>query len=632
VGIFRAIGLEGVPRVFGFATVRPTNWRVYAGVPETWIYAPVRQAAIRRGAIVAAILIGVTLLTLLLFRRIARALTILVQGTRAAAEGEGARVPETGPAEVLAVARQFNATLAARDRAEKELRRARERYASVLRNALSGIFVATADGRFVDANPALVRMLGYPSETALRSVSVRVPFADPARFDELVRRALGGERIQGEEVEWRRFDNGRVLVRLSCGVAVTAEGERVLEVIAEDVTERRALEEHLLQTRKMEAIGRLAGGVAHDFNNLLTIVRGQAQFLLMEMGPDSTLQEHATEIVEATKRGARLTRQLLAFGRRQLVQPIPLDINEVVQNLESMLRRVVSDDTRFVMRLGGDLPPASADPGQVEQIVMNLVFNARDAMPAGGELALETTRTTLTEADCRGRAGAMTGNFISLSVSDTGEGIPPDLIGRVFEPFFTTKPQGKGTGLGLATVYGIVSQTGGWIEVDSAPGQGSRFTVYLPLAAEAPAAPEEVGEEPRGDGRGTLLVVEDEDAVRRVVIGTLRQQGYLVLEASHAEEALRVAAAHPGNIDLLVTDEMMPGMRGSQLATDLLPKRRGMRVLFMSGYTDRIPTGPTFAGAPSAFLSKPFSHEDLLRTVARLLRREAALVLEGASG
>jgi PAS domain S-box-containing protein len=632
LGLMTATGLDGIERVFGYATVRKTNWRVYAGVPDTWIYAPVREAAVRRGIIVAGILGVVALLTLLLFRRVARSLTVLVEGTRAAALGAGVRVPETGPSEVRSVARQFNATLLSRERAENELHRARERYASVLRNALSGIFVATADGRFIDVNPALVRMLGYPTETALRSVGVRILFADPDRFDQLVRRASGGERVHGEECEWRRFDDGRVLVRLSCGIAVTPEDERVLEVIAEDVTERRALEEHLLQTRKMEAIGRLAGGVAHDFNNLLTIVRGQAQFLLMELGPDSPLQEHATEIVDATKRGARLTRQLLAFGRRQLVQPLPLDINEIVRNLETMLRRVAGEDIRFLVRPAEGLPAAMADPGQVEQIVMNLVFNARDAMPDGGELIVETAAASVDEEGSRGRAGARPGDFIVLAVSDTGEGIPAELVGRVFEPFFTTKPQGRGTGLGLATVYGIVTQSDGWIEVASEPGKGTRFMVYLPQASGAPVIPEEADAEPPAPGRGVLLVVEDEEAVRKVVVGTLRKGGYQVLEASSGEEALRMVSSHDGLIDLLVTDEMMPGIRGTELASLLLPERRVLRVLFMSGFTDRMPTGPTFAGAPSAFLSKPFAQEELLWIVARLLGREASLSLEGAAG
>jgi PAS domain S-box-containing protein len=623
VGIFKATGLDEIDRVFGFATVRGPNWRVYAGVPETWIYAPVRAAAIRRGIAISAVLVAVAVLTLLLFRLVARSLTALVEGTRAAAGGEGARVPETGPREVVAVGRQFNATLAARDRAERALRRARERYASVVRNAPAGIYVGTAQGRFIDVNPALVRMLGYPDEGALRRVRIRDMFTDPEQFDALVARALDGEDLPRIEAEWRRFDGGVVLVDLSCATVVLADGERVIEVIAEDVTERRALEHHLLETRKMEAIGRLAGGVAHDFNNLLTIVRGQAQFLLFELGEDSAASEHAREIVEATQRGARLTRQLLAFGRRQVVQPMALELNGIVRNLQSMLQRVIGTDIRLMLHLADPLPPVLSDPGQIEQIVMNLVFNARDAMPDGGDLIITTVGAELSESDCRGRAGACPGNFVVLSVEDTGQGIPPDLMDRVFEPFFTTKPQGHGTGLGLATVYGIVSQSGGWIEVESRVARGTRFTVFLPQATEAPEPLPELVEVGGDGGEGTVLVVEDEDAVRRVVTTALRQRGYDVFEAANGEEALRVASEIGSDLDLVVTDEMMPGMRGTQLAHTLAERRPDSRVLFMSGYADNVPAGSTFDGMPSAFLPKPFSHEQLLSEVSKLLRRAA---------
>ena len=624
VGLFRATGLDRIDRIFGFATVPGPGWRVYAGVPESWIYSPVRQAGLRRGIAVAAVLAAVAVLAILLFRRVTGSISSLVDGTRAAAQGSGTRVPEVGPTEVVEVARQFNATLAARERAEDDVRRAQERYASVLRNAPYGIFVATETGRFIDVNPALVRMLGFSSAESLHATSAHAAFADPHAFDEICRVMANGGRPPGADVEWRRADGERVLVRLSCGDAVTADGERVIEVIAEDVTERRALEQHLLETRKMEAIARLAGGVAHDFNNLLTIVRGQAQFLQIELASSGAVQEHATEIVNATERGARLTRQLLAFGRRQLVQPVPLDINLTVRSLQTMIRHVVGENVRVDMRLDEGLPFASADPGQLEQIVLNLVFNARDAMEDGGVVSIDTAAVTLTEEQCRGRPNARPGEYVRLTVGDTGEGIQPDLIDRVFEPFFTTKPQGRGTGLGLATVYGIVSQIGGWIDVDSSPGEGATFAVYLPVALGEPFPVEPASAAVEGDGQGRILVVEDEEAVRRVVVTTLRQRGYEVLEAGGGEEALGVAEAYGRSLDLLVTDEMMPGMRGTQLAAELVTRRAGLRVLFMSGYTDRVPPGTRFAGVPSTFLAKPFSHEQLLHAVALLLKREPA--------
>jgi PAS domain S-box-containing protein len=622
-GMMRASGLDGISRVFGFATVRGAQWRVYAGVPETWIYGPVRDAGLRRAIAFALVLIGVSILTLLLFRRVAHALEALVESTRAAATHTGVRVPEEGPSEVVHVARQFNATLASRERAETELVLARERYRSVLRNAVSGIFVCTPRGLFVEVNPALVDMLGCANEAQLSAIDAHDLFVDPEMFDSLASRALAGERLHDVEVEWRRVDDTALCVRLSGSAAKTLTGERVLEWIAEDITERRALEDQVLQTRKLDAIGRLAGGVAHDFNNLLTIMRGQAQFLLMEMSDQDPLREHAVEIVEATTRGARLTRQLLAFGRRQMVQPVPLDINDVVRGLETMLRRVMGENVRIVTHLSDAIDPVLADPGQVEQIVMNLVLNARDAMPAGGEVVLVTDAQQLDADACRGRPGAREGRFTSLTVRDTGQGIAPELIGRVFEPFFTTKPHGAGTGLGLATVYGIVSQTGGFIEVASDPEAGTSFAVFLPVVDASPAVDAPQPTPDSEPASGSILVVEDEAAVRRVVSGILRQQGFRVAEAGSAEEALTVAATLP-DLDLLLTDEMMPGLRGSQLAERLIRDRPALRVLFMSGYTDQPPTGSSFQGVPSAFLPKPFSQQTLLELVARLLRREPA--------
>jgi CheY-like chemotaxis protein len=260
--------------------------------------------------------------------------------------------------------------------------------------------------------------------------------------------------------------------------------------------------------------------------------------------------------------------------------------------------------------------------------VLNLVFNARDAMPDGGVVRIETASVTLTEEESQDRPGSRPGDFVRLTVADTGAGIAPELLDRVFEPFFTTKPHGQGTGLGLATVYGIVTQSGGWIDVSSSPGAGSAFAVHLPCATDEPSLDEAVHGPPEDAPHGTVLVVEDEDAVRKVVVSALRHRGYTVLEAGDGPEALRVAGGHTGELNLLVTDEMMPGMRGTQLAAEMVSRRPGLRILFMSGYTDKVPAGPTFAGAPSTFIAKPFSHEHLLSAIAQLMLREGKVTPE----
>ncbi len=403
---------------------------------------------------------------------------------------------------------------------------------------------------------------------------------------------------------------------------VKREGQ--LEIAKQDlqleITERKSVEAQLLQSQKMEAIGRLAGGIAHDFNNLLTIITGFSDLLLEIPGSDATTREYATEIRKAGERAALLTRQLLAFSRRQVLQPEVLDLNAVVSEVDSMLRRLIGEDIDLKTLLRPDLGRVRVDPGQVHQIFMNLAVNARDAMPRGGKLTIETANVELDSAYARSHAEVKPGPYVMLAMSDTGTGMDAETQSRIFEPFFTTKEKGKGTGLGLATVYGIVKQSGGNIWVYSEPGHGTTFKIYLPQVdeTEPTAAPPVTSEKPPAASE-TILLVEDEAGVRALARRVLESRGYTVLEAGRGEEALQVSETHTGPIHLLLTDVIMPGMSGRALADRLAPMHPGMKVLFMSGYTDNAVVHHGVLESGIAFVQKPFTPEALLRKVREIL-------------
>jgi signal transduction histidine kinase/ActR/RegA family two-component response regulator len=399
-------------------------------------------------------------------------------------------------------------------------------------------------------------------------------------------------------------------------------------VNSRDVTERRTAEEalrasqqQLLQAQKMDAVGRLAGGVAHDFNNLLTAIRGNAELLLFDIPQGDPRRDDVEEIRKAADRAAALTRQLLAFSRRQVLQPRVLDLNGVVQDMERMLRRLIGEDVELVTRLAPGLAQVRADPGQVEQVVMNLAVNARDAMPAGGQLIVETSDVEPDDEFRRTFPYVVPGRYVMLCVSDTGQGMDPDTRERAFEPFFTTKPAGRGTGLGLSTVYGIVKQSGGYVWIESELGQGTRIRIYLPpVAAPAPAAGPGAAASLPGRGEGTVLLAEDEVTVRRLAVRVLRRGGFHVLEACDGEEALAVAREYTGPLHLLVTDMVMPRLGGRGLAARLREARPGVPVVYVSGYAEEAVQRDGVLDPGARFLPKPFTAEQLLETVHAALR------------
>jgi PAS domain S-box-containing protein len=514
----------------------------------------------------------------------------------------------------------FNAALRA---AQEGLRRSESNFRSLVTNAPYGICRCDARGHLVDANPAMVTSLGYDSAGDLIGRNLSTLYADGQQWFGLADHLRTQERFEGLMAEWTRKDGSTTAVRLS-GRKITDLSKNVtFEIFTEDVTERRALEQQLRQAQKMEAIGRLAGGIAHDFNNLLMVISGYSEFLLERLGPDPALRGPAKEIASASERATSLTRQLLAFSRKQMLTPKVIDLNGVVTENLKMLTRLIGEDIDLVMIPGAELGPVKADPGQIEQVILNLAVNARDAMPQGGRLTIETSNVALDESYARLHAPVQPGDYTMLAITDTGSGMDAETQSHIFEPFFTTKGT-KGTGLGLSTVYGIVKQSGGYIWVYSEPGKGTAFKIYLPhvtteeaAAVQQPAAA--AAPPPMETPRETILVVEDEVNLRRLTRQFLENQGYTVLEAADGAAAVQICVAHQGTIHLLLTDVIMPGMNGRELAQRVSEIRPNMKVLYMSGYTENAIGHNGTLDAGIMLLQKPFTLQALKAKVREVL-------------
>jgi PAS domain S-box-containing protein len=530
--------------------------------------------------------------------------------------------------------------ITARKQAEEELRESEERFRSSFEHSGVAMALQQLDGEYFRVNHAFCDLLGYSERELLATHFQRVTHPEECGIDVAHDRAmLAGERSWYQREKRYLHKSGRIIwVLASVSLVRDSRGRPLYFIVqAQDVTARKQaedsraqLEAQLRQAQKMEAVGRLAGGVAHDFNNLLTVIRGRAELLLRRLAADDHQRRHLVLLEESAERAAALTQQLLAFSRKQVLQPKVLDLNTLLGGIEQMLRRLIGEDIDVVVKRAAALSPVEADPSQLEQVLMNLVVNARDAMPRGGRLTLETANIELDQASARSHPGARPGAYVMLAVSDNGIGMDAETQARLFEPFFTTKGPGKGTGLGLATVYGIVKQSGGSIWVYSEVGQGTTFKIYLPrVQGRAENAEPICVKVAPARSSETVLLVEDEEAVRHLAREVLQSHGYTVLEARHPGEALRFGSEHPGPIHLLLTDVVMPQMGGREVASRLAPRRPEMQVLFMSGYTDEAIVHQGVLDAGTAFLQKPFSVTGLVQKVREVLSGPRSRVFVG---
>ena len=504
-----------------------------------------------------------------------------------------------------------------------------KRAAEIFRKAFNAnpepITIATIpDGRYLDVNESFVRVTGYSREEVIGRTSRDLKFwgKSEERTDFLDKIMREGS-VRDLEISFRT-KSGEMRAAMDSAEVVDVGGQQCAIAIFRDVTERKSLENQLRQTQKMEAVGQLSGGIAHDFNNLLGVIMGYGEILELRLPPGDPLHKECAQIMKAAQSAASLTRQLLAFSRQQVLEPRILDLNAIVLNVEKMLRRLIGKHIDLRTHLDSALGSVKADQSQIEQVILNLVVNARDAMPQGGKLVLKTANVNVDEEYARLHPPQLPGPYVLLSVSDTGTGMDAETQAHIFEPFFTTKEIGKGTGLGLSTVYGVVRQSGGHIWVESEPGKGATFRIYLPRAAQTARAQHAPAARPESlRGSETILVVEDDEVLRGLTLTLLQDAGYGVLAAGTAEAAIEIALRHGGPIHLLLTDIMMPGIGGRDLVAKLAPIRPETRIVYMSGYT-----GFTQAGAADSeitVLVKPFTRDTLLRKVRETFDSELKL-------
>ena len=501
---------------------------------------------------------------------------------------------------------------------------------ALLESASQAIITADRTGRIVLSNHRVEEMFGYTREELLgASLETLLPESRRAAHrqqrEEYFTHPRTSPMGMGMDLIARRKDGSEFPVEVSLSYIETDQGVFAIGFVT-DISRRKALEEQLLQAQKMEAVGRLAGGIAHDFNNMLTVISGYDRMILDELPSTDPIREYAEEILKAAERAGSLTNQLLAFSRRQIIQPRLMNVNAVIEQTEKMLHRLLGEDIQLVFELKAESGNIKADPNQIIQAIVNLAVNARDAMPTGGRIVVETANVHLDESYVRTHLGVQPGDFVMIAMTDTGHGMDAATRQRIFEPFFTTKEQGKGTGLGLATVYGMVKQAGGDIWVYSEVGTGTAFKLYFPRVHETLSELTAAQIDHRTSGGETVLVVEDENAVRDLTVRMLKQLGYVVLAAASGSEAVAISNAYADRIALLVTDVVMPQMSGRQVADALLTARPDIKVLYLSGYTESTVIHHGVIDGAVDFLPKPFSREALGGKVREILGKPASSV------
>ncbi len=641
-------GVDGITRLYAFAPLGDVTAGAYVsiGIPKKDAIAPsnqvFNQSLLVLGlagvlALVAAWFMG----DVLILRRVKALLGVakrLTNGDLSARTGLAYGVGELGQLSFAfdRMAEFLERREQERKRVETALRESEERFRDLYDNAPLGYHEYDAEGRITRVNRTDLEMMGYTAEEMIGQPMWKFNTDEEIAREQILAK-LAGVLSPGKNLErtYKRKDGATFPVLIEDRLILDEKGQiKGIRCTIQDITERNraeeemaALQAQLRQSQKMEAIGRLAGGIAHDFNNLLTVIRGYSQLALTGLKTDNPLRGNIEQIEKASERAADLTRQLLAFSRRQVMELKVLDLRGVLQNLEKMLRRVIGEDIELIMELADVTGMVKVDPGQMEQVILNLAVNAKDAMPDGGNLIIEITNAELDEEYARKHVAIKPGQYVMLSVSDNGCGMSPEIRDRIFEPFFTTKEKAKGTGLGLSTVYGIVKQSGGNIWVYSEPGHGTTFKIYLPRVDEPEdkLEPKEAGEEP-SCGDETILLVEDDDEVRKLAVEILQRQEYKVLEASHSGEASILCDQHVGKIHLMLTDVVLPVMSGRKLAENLVSLHPEMKVLYMSGYTDNAISHHGVLEKGLNYIQKPFTVSGLLRKVREVLGKNSGQI------
>ena len=591
----------------------------------------IERAGNRATETLLSIGLGIFLITVFLGWRITRTIGGRLQQLDAAVRALGRgefhqRVNLGGSDEIGRLAQVFNDMSARVSDLYETLRRSEAQFRSLIENVSDFIVVLRADGTVRYASPSFEREAGEGSPVEGQNILNLATEEDRIEVEKLLAAVQArGEPADAEtvpiesEFRIRQRGGGVRILEVSATNLLKHPAVNGIVVNARDVTERRNLEEQLIRAQRMEAIGTLSGGIAHDFNNILTVILGHTEILLQALQSSPSELDHLKSIDEASRRASALTRQLLAFSRKQVLQPKVFNLNLLIVDLDRMLRRLISEDIELQTVTDPQLGATRTDPGQMEQVVMNLVLNARDAMKSGGRITIETANVTLDEEYARTHAGARPGPHVMLAVSDTGEGISPEIFPHIFEPFFTTKEVGKGTGLGLSTVYGIVKQSGGNIWVYSQPGRGTTFKIYLPRVDEPMPARIDTPQTRVTTGSETVLLVEDEPALRDLIRIALTGNGFTVLDAPDPAEALALCRRHSGPLHLLLTDVIMPGMDGPALAKQLLKERPEVKVLYMSGYAANFIMHDGAVDPGTNFLEKPFHPRTLLSKVREVL-------------